>query len=64
MVQSGTFKLLGQKLINIIIHKEDVVKISPIKKGRGCVIYLKNKVPYTVKESEREVYKRLNMVAL
>jgi hypothetical protein len=63
MVQSGTFKLLGKKLINIIIHKQDVVKISPIKKGRGCVIYLKNKVPYAVSESEREVYKKLNWVA-
>jgi hypothetical protein len=63
MVQSGTFKLLGKKLINIIIHKQDVVKISPIKKGRGCIIYLKNKVPYAVSESEREVYKKLNWVA-
>lgn len=62
MVQSGTFKLLGKKLINIIIHKQDVVKISPIKKGRGCIIYLKNKVPYAVSESEREVYKKLNWV--
>lgn len=61
MVQSVTFKLLGQKLINIIIHREDVVKISPIKKGRGCIIYLKNKVPYTVSESEREVYKKLKL---
>ena len=61
MVQSVTFKLLGQKLINIIIHREDVLKISPIKKGRGCIIYLKNKVPYTVSESEREVYKKLKL---
>ena len=64
MVQSSTFKLLGQKLINIIIHREDVVKISPIKKGRGCVIHLKNKVPYTVSESQREVYKKLNIASL
>ena len=64
MVQSNTFKLLGQKLINIIIHREDVVKISPIKKGRGCIIYLKNKVPYTVSETEREVYRKLNLASL
>jgi hypothetical protein len=63
MVQSGTFQLLGQKLINIIIHREDVAKITPIKKGKGCVIHLKNKVPYAVDESEREVYKKLNWVA-
>lgn len=63
MVQSGTFKLLGQKLINIIIHREDVLKITPIKKGRGCVIYLKNKVPYAVSESEKEVYRKLNWAA-
>ena len=63
MVQSGTFQLLGQKLINIIIHRDDVVKIAPIKKGHGCVIYLKNKVPYAVSESEREVYKKLNWIA-
>jgi hypothetical protein len=63
MVQSGTFQLLGQKLINIIIHREDVVKIAPIKKGRGCIIYLKNKVPYAVSESEREVYKKLDWIA-
>lgn len=63
MVQKGTFKLLGQKLINIIIHKEDVLKITPNRKGQGCVIYLKNKVPYTVSESQREVYKKLNWVA-
>lgn len=63
MVHSGTFRLLGQKLINIIIHREDVLKITPIKKGRGCVIYLKNKVPYTVSESEKEVYRKLNWVA-
>ncbi|MEO6286168.1 MAG: hypothetical protein ABIN80_24420 [Dyadobacter sp.] len=63
MVQSGTFKLLGQKLINIIIHRQDVVKIAPIKRGRGCIIYLKNKVPYAVSESEREVYKKLNWLA-
>lgn len=63
MVHSGTFKLLGQKLINIIIHREDVLKITPIKKGRGCVIYLKNKVPYAVSESEKEVYRKLNWVA-
>ncbi|SDE32863.1 hypothetical protein SAMN04487996_104365 [Dyadobacter soli] len=63
MVQKGTFKLLGQKLINIIIHREDVMKITPIKKGHGCIIYLKNKVPYAVSESEKEVYKKLNWVA-
>ncbi len=63
MVQKGTFKLLGQKLINIIIHKEDVLKITPNRKGQGCIIYLKNKVPYKVSESEREVYKKLNWVA-
>jgi hypothetical protein len=63
MVQKGTFKLLGQKLINIIIHKEDVLKITPIKKGKGCIIYLKNKVPYAVSESEREVQKKLDWVA-
>ena len=63
MVQSGTFKLLGQKLINIIIHREDVLKITPIKKGRGCVIYLKNKVPYAVSETEKEVYRKLNWIA-
>ena len=62
MVQSGTFSLLGQQLINIIIHKEDVVKIAPIEKGNGCIIYLKNQVPYAVSESEREVYKKLNWV--
>ena len=64
MVQSNTFKLLGQKLINIIIHREDVVKVSPIKKGRGCIIYLKNKVPYTVSETAREVYRKLNLASL
>jgi hypothetical protein len=63
MVQKGTFKLFGQKLINIIIHKEDVLKITPNRNGQGCIIYLKNKVPYTVSESEREVYKKLNWVA-
>ena len=63
MVQKGTFKLLGQKLINIIIHREDVLKITPNKKGRGCIIYLKNKVPYVVSESEKEVQKKLNWVA-
>ncbi|TDE16852.1 hypothetical protein E0F88_11585 [Dyadobacter psychrotolerans] len=63
MVQSGTFKLLGQKLISIIIHREDVVKVLPIKRGRGSIIYLKNKVPYTVSESEREVYKKLNLLS-
>lgn len=63
MLQSGTFSLRGQKLINIIIHKEDVVKIAPIEKGDGCIIYLKNKVPYAVSESEREVYKKLNWIA-
>lgn len=62
MVQAGTFKLLGQKLINIIIHREDVVKIAPIKKGRGCIIYLKNKVPYAVNETEKEVYRKLNWI--
>lgn len=62
-VQSGTFQLLGQKLINIIIHRDDVMRIAPIKRGRGCVIYLKNKVPYAVNESEREVYKKLNWIA-
>ncbi|CAG5070608.1 hypothetical protein DYBT9623_03154 [Dyadobacter sp. CECT 9623] len=63
MVQSGTFQLLGQKLINIIIHRDDVVKIAPIKKGQGTVIHLKNKVPYVVSESEREVYEKLNWIA-
>jgi hypothetical protein len=63
MVQKGTFKLLGQKLINIIIHREDVLKITPNRKGQGCIIYLKNKVLYTVSDSEREVYKKLNWVA-
>ncbi|GGH47136.1 hypothetical protein GCM10007423_47420 [Dyadobacter endophyticus] len=63
MVQKGTFKLLGQKLINIIIHKEDVLRIAPNKRGQGCIIYLKNKVPYTVSESEKEVQKKLNWVA-
>jgi hypothetical protein len=63
MVQSGTFKLLGQKLIDIIIHRDDVAKIAPIKKGRGCIIYLKNKVPYAVSGTEREVYSKLNWVA-
>ena len=63
MLQAGTFQLFGQELINIIIHKEDVAKITPIKKGRACVIHLKNKVPYTVSESEREVYKKLNWIA-
>lgn len=63
MVQKGTFKLLGQKLINIIIHREDVVKITPNKKGQGCIIYLKNKVPYAVSESEKEVQKKLDWVA-
>ena len=61
MIHSGTFKLWGQKLINVIIYKENVLKISPIKKGRGCIIYLKNKVPYQVNESEREVYRKLNL---
>ncbi|ACT94297.1 hypothetical protein [Dyadobacter fermentans] len=63
MVQKGTFKLFGQKLINIIIHREDVLKITPNKKGQGCIIYLKNKVPYAVSESEKEVQKKLNWVA-
>ncbi|WP_353717562.1 hypothetical protein [Dyadobacter sp. 676] len=63
MVQKGTFKLLGQNLINIIIHKDDVLKIMPNKKGQGCIIYLKNKVPYVVSESEKEVQKKLNWVA-
>jgi len=63
MIHSGTFKLWGQNLINIIIYKEDVMKIAPIKKGRGCIIYLKNKVPYQVSESEREVYKKLNWIS-
>ena len=63
MIHSGTFKLWGQNLINIIIHKEDVVKISPIKKGRGCIIYLKNNVPYQVSESQREVYRKLNWIS-
>ena len=62
-VKSGTFQLLGQKLINIIIHRDDVAKIAPIKKGRGCVIYLKNQVPYPVSETEHEVYKKLDWVA-
>ncbi len=55
--------MLGQKLINIIIHREDVLKITPNKKGQGCIIYLKNKVPYTVSESEKEVQRKLNWVA-
>jgi hypothetical protein len=63
MVQSGTFKLLGQQLINIIIYKDDVVKIAPIEKGQGCVIHLKNQVPYAVSESEMEVYQKLNWAA-
>lgn len=63
MVQKGTFKLLGQKLINIIIHKQDVLRITPNKKGQGCIIYLKNKVPYAVSESKKEVYKKLDWVA-
>ena len=63
MVQSGTFRMLGQQLINVIIHRDDVVKIAPIKEGNGCIIYLKNKVPYAVSESEREVYKKLNWIA-
>ncbi|KQS24722.1 hypothetical protein [Dyadobacter sp. Leaf189] len=63
MVQSGTFKLLGQQLIDIIIHKDDVVEIAPIEKDQGCIIYLKNKVPYAVSESQREVYQKLNWVA-
>jgi hypothetical protein len=62
MIHSGTFKLRGQDLINVIIYKEDVAKISPIKQGRGCIIYLKNKVPYQVSESEREVYRKLNWI--
>ncbi len=61
IVQSGTFKLWGQKLIRIVIHSTDVVKVSPLKKGRGSIIYLKNKVLYTVSESEKEVYKKLNL---
>ena len=63
MVHKGTFKLLGQKLINIIIHKQDVLRITPNKKGQGCIIYLKNKVPYAVSESKKEVYKKLDWVA-
>ncbi|WP_031530607.1 hypothetical protein [Dyadobacter crusticola] len=63
MVQSGTFKLLGQQLIDIIIHKDDVVKIAPIEQDQGCIIYLKNKVPYAVSESAREVYQKLDWVA-
>lgn len=63
MIHSGTFKLWGQSLINVVIYREDVVKIAPIKKGRGCIIYLKNKVPYQVSESEREVYRKLNWIS-
>jgi hypothetical protein len=64
MHQSGKFTMWGQKLINIIIHKEDVVRIAPIKNGGGCIIYLKNQVPYQVRESEQEVYRRLNWVTV
>ncbi|CAG4990654.1 hypothetical protein DYBT9275_00581 [Dyadobacter sp. CECT 9275] len=63
MVKSGTFKLFGKKLINIIIHRQDVVKISSIKRGRACVIYLRNNVPYTVGESKEEVYRKLSWSA-
>lgn len=63
MIQSGTFKLFGQKLIDIIIHRDDVATIAPLKRGQGSVIYLKNKVPYTVSESPREVQEKLNWVA-
>ena len=64
MIQSGKFTLWGQKLINVIIHTQDVARISPIKKGRGCIIHLKNKVPYQVNESEREVYRKLDWVSV
>lgn len=63
MVQSGTFKLLGQKFINIIIHKQDVVKVAPIETGKGSTIYLKNKVLYTVSESQQEVYQKLSLLS-
>lgn len=63
MVQAGTFKLLGQKFINIIIHRQDVVKVAPIKKGRGSIIHLKNKVLYTVSDSQQEVNKKLNLLS-
>jgi uncharacterized protein YlzI (FlbEa/FlbD family) len=63
MVQSGTFKLLGQNFINIIIHKQDVVKVAPLKKGDGTTIHLKNKVLYTVSESQQEVQQKLNLLS-
>lgn len=59
-INSGTFRLFGQKLINIIIHREDVDKILPVNKGRACIIHLKNKVPYVVGESMDEVYRKLS----
>ncbi|HEV7382118.1 MAG TPA: hypothetical protein VGN64_20120 [Dyadobacter sp.] len=62
MLQAGTFKLLGQKFINIIIHKQDVVKVAPIKRGRGSIIHLRNKVLYTVSESQQEVHEKLNLL--
>ncbi|WP_025764932.1 hypothetical protein [Dyadobacter tibetensis] len=55
----GTFKLLGQKLIRIIIHRKDVLNISPIKKGKACIISLKNNVTYPVHASQEEVYRTL-----
>lgn len=61
MIQSGTFNLSSQSLIQIVIHKKDVATITPSNSGMGCVIYLKNKVPYEVSNSEKEVRQKLDL---
>jgi hypothetical protein len=61
MIQSSIFNLSSQSLIQILIHKKDVAAIAASESGLGCVIYLKNKVPYEVSESEKEVREKLNL---
>jgi hypothetical protein len=61
MIPSGIFNLSSQNLIQIVIHKTDVACIAPSETGRGCVIHLKNKVPYEVRESETEVRNKLSL---
>lgn len=60
MIQSGIFNLSSQNLIQIVVHKKDVAAILPAENGVGCIIHLKNKVPYEVSESEFEVRRKLN----
>ncbi|PWJ60576.1 hypothetical protein CLV98_101761 [Dyadobacter jejuensis] len=57
--KKGTFQLLGQRLIQIIIHKQDVMKIAPIKKGEASTIYLKNNVYYQVQATQEEIFREL-----